>query len=668
MTQPAPPDLTPARVLGDDGLVSRRLDRFETRSEQLRMAEAVERAIREERHLLVEAGTGVGKSFAYLTPAILAAADRAANEGRSKRVIISTHTISLQEQLIGKDIPFLNAVLPVEFSAVLAKGRSNYISLRRLAGAADRGRALLVESEEQKQLGQIRRWATDTTDGSLSDLEFRPINTVWDEVRSEHGNCLGAKCPTYEQCFFYKARRRVWNADVIVVNHALFFADLALRREGASVLPDYDAVVFDEAHVLEQVAGQHLGIAVTNGQVTYLLNRLYNDRQHKGLLMLYQLAKAQQMVQRLRILSDDFFSDVNNACGLSENGNHRVRTPLPVQSRLSGELMALAAEIAGYAKSLEQPEQKVELTAAADRLIGLADSINTWLKQTADDAVYWVEMAGRRRQTVRLVSAPIDVGPLLRDELFNQVNTVILTSATLSVGNSNFQFFRERIGLTECDEVKLGSPFDYREQARLILPDPMPDPAGEPRRFEDAVCNHVRRQVLETEGRAFVLFTSYRMLRACADRLTPWFSRQNLLLLCQGEGHDRTALLDRFRKSGRAVLFGTDSFWQGVDVPGDALQNVIITRLPFSVPDQPLLEARMERIRERGGNPFMDFQLPEAAIKLRQGFGRLIRSRSDTGRVVILDPRIRTKRYGRFLLQSLPECPVELVRAEPEVE
>lgn len=657
--------LTPANILGNGGLISRRLASYEPRDEQVRMAEAVAHAIDAERHLVVEAGTGVGKSFAYLVPAVLAAAQRAGDEGRSKRLIVSTHTISLQEQLLKKDIPFLNAVLPVEFSAVLAKGRSNYISLRRLNGAAEHAQSLLIESEEQRQLRDIRRWSQTTTDGSLADLEFRPINTIWDEVRSEHGNCLGTKCPTYEQCFFYKARRRVWNADLIVVNHALFFADLALRRDGASVLPDYDVVVFDEAHTLEQVAGQHMGISVSNGQVAYLLNRLYNDRQQKGLLLLHNLSKAQQFVQRLRMLSDDFFAAVAHQSGSGNNGNGRLRTPLAIECPLISELQALAAEIAVYARTLQRPEQKIELTAVAERLIGLADSIATWLHQSAEDAVYWVEISGRRRQIVRLISAPIDVGPVLRDELFNQVNTVVLTSATLTVGKSDFRFFRERIGLTESDELKLGSPFDFREQARLFLADRMPDPAQEPRAFEQAVCDHIRRHVQETGGRAFVLFTSYRMLHSCAERLTPWFTRENLALFCQGEGQDRSALLERFQNSDRAVLFGTESFWQGVDVPGEALQNVIITKLPFSVPDQPLLEARMERIRERGGNPFMDYQLPEAAIKLRQGFGRLIRSRSDTGRVVILDPRIRTKRYGRFLLESLPDCPVELVHAEP---
>jgi ATP-dependent DNA helicase DinG len=267
-----------------------------------------------------------------------------------------------------------------------------------------------------------------------------------------------------------------------------------------------------------------------------------------------------------------------------------------------------------------------------------------------------METTGRRIRNLKLMSSPIDVGQTLRDELFTQIPTVILTSATLAVGREDFSFFRDRIGLTKARELKLGSPFDYSQQATLVLPDRMPDPGDSPAEYEQATIARIRQHVADTAGGCFVLFTSYRMLQNCARALAPWFSRQNRLLLCQGEGLQRTALLERFRQDGSAVLFGTETFWQGVDVPGDALKNVIITKLPFSVPDHPLLEARVERIRQRGGNPFMEYQVPEAAIKLRQGFGRLIRSASDTGQVVVLDPRVRSKPYGRIFLESLPAC------------
>jgi ATP-dependent DNA helicase DinG len=648
--------LTPAGVLGPGGLVSRRLASFESRPQQLQMADAVAAAIAKKSHLIVEAGTGVGKSFAYLVPAVLAAAERPEEEGKGKTVVVSTHTISLQEQLIARDIPFLNSVLPVEFSAVLAKGRSNYVSLRRLKGAGERARSMFGEPQEVEHLRQLKDWAKGTNDGSLGDLDFRPLPQVWDEVKSDHGNCLGRKCPTYNECHFYKARRRVWNADVIVVNHALFFSDLALRREGASVLPDYDVVILDEAHTLEQVAGEHLGVSVTNGQVLYALGKLFNESKQKGLLVHHDVPRGQEMVIRLRHLAGSFFETAQAWYERQQPGNGRAREPLGLSNPLGAELRKLAVDLRTHSTGIKAEEQKIELTSAADRLDGLSGSIDCWLKQTLADSVYWVEVSGRQRQTVRLVCAPIDVGPVLRDELFAEVDTAILTSATLSVGKGDFQFFRQRIGLTGGAELKLGSPFNYREQVRLVLADRMPDPNDAA--YEAAACERIRRHVGETEGGTFVLFTSYRMLQSCAKRLTPWFAERGVMLLCQGEGLERSAMLERFRRDGRAVLFGTESFWQGVDVPGDALQNVIITKLPFSVPDHPLLEARLDQIKENGGMPFMDYQVPEAAIKLRQGFGRLIRSKSDTGQVVILDPRVRTKRYGKLFLESLPECRV----------
>ncbi len=647
--------LNPTKVLGQQGLIAGRLPAYEHRPEQIAMAEAVAAAIASKSHLIAEAGTGVGKSFAYLTPIILAAASRRKQEGDRKRIVVSTHTISLQEQLIRKDLPLLNAVIPVECSAVLVKGRSNYLSLRRLKTANERSSTLFGDSEETEHLRRMRQWAEDTHDGSLSDLDFRPVSSVWDEVKSEHGNCLGRKCPTYKDCHYYAARRRAWNADILVVNHALFFSDLALRREGASVLPDYDVAVLDEAHTIEAVAGDHLGLAVSNGQLSYLFNRLYNDRTNKGLLLHHNLVESQKLVHRLRFVSDDFFSYISHWLE-EQRGNGRARQPLGIDTPLTEDLRHLAVQLSSYAQKLEDDGEKVELSGHADRLITLSLTLDTWVKQSQDDAVYWAEQSGRQRQIVKLVSAPIDVGPVLRDELFNQVDTVVLTSATLSVGESDFSYFRGRIGLTKSEEIKLGSPFDFKSQAKLVLADGMPDPGGQAREFEQAACERIKHHLLETGGRAFVLFTSYHMLRACAGRLTGWCASQNLLLLCQGGGAGRSALLDRFKREDRAVLFGTESFWQGVDVPGDALQNVIITRLPFSVPDQPLLQARVERIRQRGGNPFMEYQVPEAVIKLKQGFGRLIRSKTDTGQVVILDPRIRTKPYGRIFLASLPEC------------
>lgn len=937
-------------ILAPDGAVARRLgERYEFRPQQLEMAEAVESALTDEHHLLVEAGTGVGKSFAYLLPAI----DYAVR--KRKRVVISTHTISLQEQLIEKDIPLLQAVYPDEFTAVLVKGRGNYLCQRRLEQARGRQGSLFQDQRQLESLWTIEQWANETSDGSLSDLPGVPESGVWDRVCAEHGNCLGKKCNYYEHCFWQAAKRRMQSGTILVVNHALYFADLALRMAGVNYLPKHDAVIFDEAHTIEDVAASHFGLNISENGIRYQLRTLFDPKRGKGMLSTHGTAAedARQDIEELQILVDAFFDRCAQWQREQGRSNGRIDRPHIVENDLSPKLRDLSLHLKAILPTLKEDAEISEISSNAEKVANTAQMLDALMSQSVEETVYWMDTAKGASRKLTLHAAPVNVATGLRQHLFGKMKSVVLTSATLCTsgegkaarggseassgsgaggrsavpaslgssaprgsrrgdpvlavprveelnrrqgadlphwtkngsvyaicfrladslpkevldrwraerleivqhakaqsraltleesarleklhservesyldashghcwlkqpeiaeiatnafkhfdgqryhllawsvmpnhvhlvvqplhgvrlpalihswkswiakeankllnrdgefwqpeyydhlirseeglrhavqyalenpkksglqnwnwkgknqsgidalsdgagspshshgrdahatmsqspekadlatpvsharqnrdtknlsGDSAFSYIQNRLGIEETQTLQLGSPFDYASQATLYLETDLPEP-NDTLRFMPAACDKIMQYVNLTGGGAFVLFTSYAMLHQAVENLRQRIESRGYRLLVQGEGTPRKTLIDRFRSADNAVLFGTSSFWQGIDVQGDRLRNVIIVKLPFSVPDEPVVEARLEAIKKSGGNAFMEYSVPEAIIKLKQGFGRLIRSRSDKGIVVILDSRVKTKRYGRLFLDALPRC------------
>ncbi len=692
------------------GNFARHLPQYEYRKPQVEMLKSAVDAFNEDKIAVIEAGTGTGKSMAYLVPAV------SWSIKNQERVVVSTHTINLQEQLIEKDIPILRTCCGLDFKSVLVKGRNNYVCLRKVSNVrSDSG--TLIEDKDRRQLNDLLAWAAKTRDGSKADLNFVPQEDVWEAIQSEADQCTRLKCPFYDECFFYIARRNAASADILVINHYLLMADLMVRKEtkgydAVAILPPFQKIIIDEAHHLEDVATANLSTTISRLRIVKLLGRLVNLKDARKGLLQYLKSKfkevssvhdkdiAEKITDRInteilearQLLYDTvqgIFEDMSQTVS-----NYSIHTGLQKEAMkdeelrfritdsfiatdlwrdvIENQLRKLSADIRRFVSlltslldelaELSKKSQDVLSSVLIDilsckmRLKLVANEIDAFIVEN-EKVCKWIEMKRYAGEpAIRFCAAPLSVSEDLKTCLYDHYRTILLTSATLAT-NKTFTFFKDSIGLhqipeRQLSELILDSPFDYQRQSILGIPTDIAEP-GQPG-YVSALEASILQAIQISEGRALVLFTSYSLLNDLYQRLEPQITRLGYVCLKQGAG-SRHNLLEAFKKDATSVLFATDSFWEGIDVRGDALECVILTRLPFKVPTQPIIEARVEAIEKAGGDAFLQYSVPMAVIKFKQGFGRLIRSREDKGVVVVFDRRIVTKRYGRVFLQSLPD-------------
>jgi len=622
-------DVTIEGIFGTGGLLESRHPGYEFRSSQLAMAEIVDEAFQKHQHAIIEAGTGTGKTLAYLIPAI--------RSGR--RVVISTATKSLQEQLFSKDVPFLQKHFAPSLKAALMKGRNNFLCRQKVHQFE--GQALLKGIDEVDWFAQIRDWEKLTETGDRSELTFLPDDAeLWHRIDARSDLCTGQKCPEFARCFLTAMKQRAQEADLIIVNHHLFFADLAIRQDDfGSILPEYSAVVFDEAHEIEDVASDYFGRRVSS----YQFEELVRDTEAMLRLLKIEAAPLRKNLMRVRERARTFFEHFPEREGRFPFGPAERKSFLEQNHEAFEDLSAAVKRIETELSALNpKPEEVVTL---ARRGADLRREFEFLLESEEKSYVYWYE---RRGKGIVLTATPIDVSEILREKLFEQFDTVVLTSATLAVGG-RFDFLKQRLGLQPAKEKVLPQEFDFHDQALLYIPSDMPDVRHES--FSRRAAQEITKLLEISKGRAFCLFTSYSQMRAVHELVS---GRVKFPMLLQGTA-PKSILLERFRSTPNAVLFATASFWQGVDVPGTQLSCVIIDKLPFAVPSDPIVAARVRALQEDGRNPFAEYQVPEAVLALKQGFGRLIRSKTDRGILAILDNRISRMQYGRIFLESLPD-------------
>jgi ATP-dependent DNA helicase DinG len=635
-----------AGIFSPDGPLARRAG-FDHRAQQSAMAIAVADALASREHLIVEAPTGVGKTLAYLIPALL---DCMA-EGR--KAIVSTHTKNLQEQLIQKDIPIARAILGAQFQVAALKGRRNYLCTTRLHTARESGKTLF-DPEGLAELERISAWASHSPDGDLEGLGFTPRADVWEAVCSETGVCGSSTCSP--SCFFQRAKQRAREANLLIVNHALFFSLWGMNEGLDYYLFPNDFVIFDEAHTIEGVAAAGTGLHLSRRKALQGVQKLYSSRTKKGLLAgrRKHVPLCDAAVSGIEALFDAIESSARSMTREHHNADVRIRTRGIVANQLPESLEPLIKHVESLEEDLDDLFKRQELTAARGALLEVLSGVELFLDQSEPSWTYWVGLGPQRQVT--LCASPSDVGDYLHERMFRDGTSVVMTSATLSVDGS-LDYFRSRIGAHNARETILDSPFDHRRQMTLSLARDIPEPDRDG--YAEELPDWIMSSVERSHGRALVLFTNAALMRRTAEVLAPRFDDAGIRLFVQGVDGQRHTLLKAFQEDIDSVLFGLDSFWTGVDVPGEALEHVIITRLPFAMPSHPLTEARLESIAARGGNAFMEHTLPEAILRFKQGAGRLIRTHSDKGRITVLDSRLLRKSYGRRFISSLPPCPVE---------